>query len=281
MVIEMPDISVIIPVHNSERYLRECLNSIVNQTFSDIEIICVDDGSTDNSLDILHEYAAMDSRFIILKQKKSNAGTARNLGMSIARGRYLSFLDSDDFFSLTLFEDTVRKADETNADIVIYRFEKFNQRNHEYISCDYAFHSEYWNTEVFSFRDNPKKIFNCFNPTAWNKLFKRQFIQNNKLFFQDNKRTNDLYFTNTALVCARRITLLDKVLVFYRVGTSTNSQSTNHIAPLDFICALKELKKFLKAQKKFKLLRDSYFELVTSTVTYNVFNNNFFIVCKL
>lgn len=153
----MPDVSVIIPVYNSNRYLKECLDSIVNQTLSNIEIICVDDGSTDGSLDILHEYAAKDNRFVVLEQKNSGAGVARNLGMSIARGRYLSFLDSDDFFSLTLFEETVLRADTTNADIVVYRFVKFNQKNKEYISCDYAFHSEYWKPEVFSFRDNPKK----------------------------------------------------------------------------------------------------------------------------
>lgn len=272
---EMPDVSVIIPVYNSSRYLKECLDSIINQTLSNIEIICIDDGSTDDSLDILYEYAAKDNRVAVLEQKNSGAGVARNLGMSIARGRYLSFLDSDDFFSLTLFEDTVSKADATNADIVVYRFVKFNQKNKEYISCDYAFHSEYWKPEVFSFRNDPKKIFNCFNPTAWNKLFKREFIQSSKLFFQNNKRTNDLYFTNTALVCANRITLLDKVLVFYRVGMNTNSQATNHVAPLDFIIALKELKNFLKTQRLFIIVRDSYYELVTSTIIYNVLNNNF------
>ena len=97
-----PKVSVIIPVYNVEQYLRECLNSVIKQTLKEIEIICVDDGSTDNSLDILKEYAEKDHRITIITQKNLHAGVARNAGLSIAKGEYLSFLDSDDFFELNL-----------------------------------------------------------------------------------------------------------------------------------------------------------------------------------
>ena len=94
----MVKVSVIIPVYNVEPYLKQCMDSVVGQTLKDIEIICVDDGSTDNSLDILREYAAEDSRIQIIEQKNAGAGAARNNGMRYATGKYLSFLDSDDFF---------------------------------------------------------------------------------------------------------------------------------------------------------------------------------------
>ena len=93
-----PKVSVIIPVYNVEDYLRQCLDSVINQTLKDIEIICVDDGSTDKSLEILHEYEKKDSRITVLTQKNQYAGVARNVGMSVATGKYFVFLDSDDFF---------------------------------------------------------------------------------------------------------------------------------------------------------------------------------------
>lgn len=104
-------ISVIIPVYNVEKYLRECLDSVVNQTFKDIEIICVDDGSTDKSLEILQEYKRKDDRFVILQQRHSGAGAARNYGLKLAEGKYIQFLDSDDYFEPTLLEELYTRAE--------------------------------------------------------------------------------------------------------------------------------------------------------------------------
>ena len=98
----IPKISVIIPVYNSEQYLRECLDSIVNQSLYEIEIICVDDGSTDNSLNILKEFAVKDCRITVIKQENLYAGIARNAGIAIAKGEYISILYSDDWFELSM-----------------------------------------------------------------------------------------------------------------------------------------------------------------------------------
>ena len=100
----MPKVSVVLPVYNVENYLKECLDSLVEQTYKDIEIICVDDGSSDSSLKILKEYAVIDNRIIVLEQKNQGAAVARNFGLSVATGEYVSFLDSDDVFSLNLFQ---------------------------------------------------------------------------------------------------------------------------------------------------------------------------------
>ena len=100
----MISVSVIIPVFNAEKYLSQCLDSIVNQTLTNIEIICVDDGSTDTSFQILKEYEEKDSRVIVLSKSNAGAGTARNEGLKIAKGKYLSFLDADDFFERNMLE---------------------------------------------------------------------------------------------------------------------------------------------------------------------------------
>ena len=91
-------VSIIIPVYNTSKYLNQCLDSVVNQTLQEIEIICIDDGSTDDSLKILNEYKSKDDRFIILQQEYVGAGAARNYALNFARGKYIQFLDSDDYF---------------------------------------------------------------------------------------------------------------------------------------------------------------------------------------
>ena len=106
----MPKISVIVPVYNVEKYLRECLDSIVNQTLQDIEIICINDGSTDGSAVILEEYAAKDKRIKILNQENKGAGEARNAGINSAQGKYLAFIDGDDFYCTDFCEKMHNKA---------------------------------------------------------------------------------------------------------------------------------------------------------------------------
>lgn len=115
----MPKISIVIPVYNVEKYLRKCFDSILNQTFQDFEIICVDDGSTDKSLEILQEYKRKDDRFIILQQRHAGAGAARNHGIKLAEGKYIQFLDSDDYFEPNLLEEMYTRAEKSGAEITV------------------------------------------------------------------------------------------------------------------------------------------------------------------
>ena len=113
-----PKISVIIPIYNVEKYLRKCLDSIINQSFTDIEIICINDGSTDNCLQILKEYANKDNRIIIISQENQGPGPARNRGLEIAKGEYISFIDPDDWVSLNFYESLYGEAKKFDCDIV-------------------------------------------------------------------------------------------------------------------------------------------------------------------
>ena len=113
----MIKISVIIPVYNVEKYLRRCLDSVINQTFRDLEIICVNDGSTADSLHIFEEYKKQDDRIILLNQENMGQGNARNIGLKIARGEYIGFVDADDWIDLNFFEKLYEAAKKYDADV--------------------------------------------------------------------------------------------------------------------------------------------------------------------
>ena len=113
-----PKVSVIIPIFNVERYLSQCLDSVVNQTLKEIEIICVNDGSTDKSLDIIKEYASKDSRIVIIDKKNSGYGHSMNCGMDIAKGEYIGIIESDDYAELQMFEKLYNLANKKNLDVV-------------------------------------------------------------------------------------------------------------------------------------------------------------------
>ena len=215
----MPKISVIMPVYNVELYLRECLDSVRAQSFTDWECICVDDGSTDASPAILDEYAAKDSRFRVINCEHTNAGAARNAGLDIAQGEYLSFLDSDDVFAPQMLEVMAEVLDETSADIVSCRYKDFHAGD------DLAFltvplHPPY----SFKVINNPSDTVNIFTTWvswAWDKLFRRHFIDKAGLRFQEIASWNDLLFVNSALTLSTRTATMENIFVGHRKHKSS------------------------------------------------------------
>ena len=130
-------VSVIVPVYNVEKYLKDCLDSVVNQTLEDIEIICVNDGSTDNSLAILEEYAEKDSRIKIITQENKGLGGARNTGLYHANGEYISFIDSDDWIELNTFEELYNMSKNLDLDMLMFQMKVFNIETGEFIEDQY------------------------------------------------------------------------------------------------------------------------------------------------
>ncbi len=271
MINNIPIASVIMPVYNAEKYLHKCLDSLKEQTLKNIEIICVDDGSSDESLNILKQYANTDKRFVILKQQNSGAAAARNNGIAIAKGEYLIFLDSDDYFSTELLEKSLTQAQNFNADIVIFKALAFNTSSNKTrcLNDRISDYLQFYN-KTFSVKDMPDDIFNSFLIAPWNKLYSKKFIEQNNLYFQNLKRSNDLFFTTSALAKAERIILLDEVLTYYRTATKTNLQAGNAKTPFEFYKALKNLKEFLIEQNLYKLTQKSYIKLVLETSFYNI-----------
>lgn len=212
-----PKVSVVIPVYNVEGYLRQCLDSIVNQTLRDIEIVCVDDGSTDSSPAILADYAAKDPRVKVVTRKHTNAGAARNAGMAVATGEYLGFVDSDDWCDLALFEKAYAKAKAEDADLVAWGYCAVDVRT-----------GKTSEKRIPTGREPPLQPF-CYAP--WTRMAKRGFAERCKLRFQEIARANDVYFCAMANVLASSACVLSEALYFYRTGTGTNLQAGNAKTP--------------------------------------------------
>ncbi len=224
---QSPKVSVIIPVYNTEKYLHKCLDSVINQTLKDIEIICVDDGSTDGSLGILREYEKKDPRVRVFTQPNINAGAARNNGLSHAAGEYLSFLDADDFFEANMLEDAYCRAKDKNAEIVVFRCDHYFSETGEYKLVMWSVRPDLFPThDPFSGEDVTKDFFKAFTGWAWDKLILHTFVEENNLRFQEQRTTNDLFFSFYALAKSKRITFLDKVLVHHRTTLEESLQST-------------------------------------------------------
>lgn len=258
-----PKISVIIPVYNAEKYLRQCLDSVINQTLQDIEIICVDDGSTDNSLNILQEYKKNDSRLYIICQQNQYAGVARNNGMARAKGEYLLFLDADDFFELSMLEKLYRKITLYDADIVMCEANMYDSISKKFSPMSWVLEKMYLpRQDVFNSSDIPNHIFQLTVGVPWNILFKKSFIDKLGIKFLSTQRANDIYFIFVSLALANSITVIKEELVHYRINTGTNLQSAKEKSPTDFLQGLTGIKNQLIKHNKYLELKRSFINRV-------------------
>lgn len=216
------------PVFNAEKYLPESLKCVTEQTLTDIEIICVNDGSTDSSKEILEEFAANDPRIKIISQQNCGAGSARNRGMEIATGDYLSFLDADDIFNPDMLEKAYEKAEAESADIVIFQSLLLNQKTGEKKSADWALRMNMIpDGGVFKPEDISDHIFQFSNGWPWDKLFRKSFIEKNDLHFQNTHFFNDTYFVFSALAKAGKIAIVKEELACKRLNSGESQISLN------------------------------------------------------
>ncbi len=212
-------VSVVIPIYNMEKYLRQCLDTVCSQTLRDIEIICVDDGSTDTSLTLIEQYAQQDVRVRVISQARTGISAARNAGIRAARGEYLSILDADDFFHLDMLEHAYFRAKEMDADICIFMAEEYDESTGQTYPMDW-YPRRHWlpDKEIFSSLDIPESIFCITSGWAWDKLFKTEMIRHHNITFQNQRTTNDARFVFMAYALAERICLCEKAVAVHRVG---------------------------------------------------------------
>ncbi len=219
----MPKVSVIIPVYNVEKYLRQCLDSVINQTLQDIEIICINDGSTDGSAAILEEYANKDNRIKIITQENQGLSIARNNGMKIATGEYIAFVDSDDYIVIDSIENMYNNAIKTEAHIVVAKSFAFAEDNSEKTKKRTIKKNRYLNKNEFHgiynvTMDNYSYIISDCPCVAWSKLFSRKFLQDNNLKFIDkNIFHEDNGFWIKVCACFPKIMFITDLAVMYRI----------------------------------------------------------------
>ncbi len=232
----MVKVSVVIPVYNVESYLEDCLNSVLNQTLTDIEVICVNDGSSDRSLDILEKYAKTDERMKVISQKNAGHAAATNKGMTYATGEYLFLMDSDDIIEFNALELTYRKAKENNVDFVIFKAINYNNSKGEYYETKSYTMKEVYNRvkdNVFSYEDVKDLIFSM-SVTPWSKLYNRKFIVDHNIIFPEGLIFDDNIFFWEVLFNAEKIVFLNEFL-FIRRFYSTSSTNNGDLRFLDSI----------------------------------------------
>lgn len=229
----MPKVSIIIPFNNVENYIAQCLDSVLNQTLNDIELILINDASTDSSRKIVQKYAERDSRIKIIDiEERKGQGFARNRGIETAQGEYIGFVDSDDFVEKDMFELLYNSAKSNNTDISMCQVREYDDINENYITSDY-YSLEYLSSfgeNVFSAEDTKNQILDI-NVALWNKVYKREYLLNIGEKFPEGFIYEDLPFFFGTYLPAKRIQIVWKNLYSYRVNrkNSTMQQFNNKI----------------------------------------------------
>lgn len=224
----MTRISVIIPYKNVENYIEECLNTVTGQTLSDIEIICVNDASEDNSRKIVEKFALKDDRIIMLDtEKPSGQGSARNLALEVAKGEYIGFVDSDDWIDINMFENMYQKAKYHDSDIVMCAANVFDDFLQKVEPDDYYSLKplEKFGNDVFNAEMAKDEIFNI-NVVLWNKIYKKSFLDNIGEKFPNGYIYEDLPFFFGTFLKAQRVNVLWEHLYNYRINRRFSNIST-------------------------------------------------------
>lgn len=269
-------ISIIMPVYNCERFLDNTLSMLTEQSFSDFELIAIDDGSTDSSLTILKQWELNDPRIVVFSQKNQGAGAARNKGLSEAKGDYLLFLDSDDLFEPNLLERAFSTAIESNADIVIYGADFYYEDSATFKQVPWLSLDRLPNKEVFDFLEiNYPNRFRSTNGWTWDKLFKHSFVIKQDIRFQSLRTYNDMLFTYSLLALAERISVCHEILIHQRKNHKTSLSQTSHKSWWCVYEAVTELRKTLidrglysQLEKDFNNYIVHIFEFTLNSVLY-------------
>ena len=239
-------VSVIMAVYNGEKYLQQALNTLSSQTLKEIEIICVDDGSNDESLSLLKRHARSESKMHVLQNNKrtEGAGEARNIGIRAAKGEYLAFVDSDDFFSPEMLENSYKKAKELNVDVLMFDSWYFDEDQQVAYESTSPINDLFLpHLEVFKPKDNVNGIFRMTHGASWARLFRRSFITEKKITFFDSNFWEDACMVYTAICEAERIGVLHEKLMYYRYNHSRSQTSRRNRYALSGIKAMIELKR--------------------------------------
>ena len=212
----MAEISVILPAYNAIDYLDESLNSIINQSFRDLEIICVDDGSTDNTLELLNEYAKKDERIQVYSHENRGPGGATNTGLSKATGKYIYLMDADDILDLTALEEFYNIMEEKDVDMIIFPSILYYEDTETYEKDEYFSMSKIYEIvgdNVFNWRDIDDLIFKI-SVTPWSKLYKHEIIKKSRHFSRFDHSIVVIEYKNLKITTSleQAMAILDKIL---------------------------------------------------------------------
>lgn len=221
----MAAISIIIPVYNTEKFLKQCLDSVINQTFTDIEIICVNDASTDGSLEILKTYEENDHRIKVINNEKNiGLGLTRNRGFEIASGEYIHFFDSDDWLKLDAYEKLYKFLSSYDVDYIEFNFQEYNQKKKKCITKSKE--DLPYLTEIFLPKDNINLYDN--SECVAKRIFKKDFLIKHNILFTDIRRFEDTPYWIDCIYNSYKILLVNEELFFYRIENAASLMGTRY-----------------------------------------------------
>lgn len=266
----MMKISVIVPVYNVEKYIDKCLNSLKNQTLKDIEFIIVNDGSTDNSQKIIDKYVKIDNRFKSIKQKNGGQGSARNIGIEIARGEYIAFVDSDDYISEKMFEQMYLSAKTNNSDVVICGDYCVNVNGK-------VLRKELLNLNGKVLNKNQMVDVLFDKMAVWNKIYKKTFFNILNVKFREKKWYEDFDFSMKILLSTDKIYVLNECLYYYLQREGSTMNNNNIKKNLEIFEAFDEILSFMK---KKSLYDDNICEIEFIALLHIYLATNVRIICS-
>ena len=242
----MAEVSIIVPVYQVEKYIRQCVDSILAQTFTDFELILVDDGSKDQSGKICDEYARMDTRVKVIHKENGGAADTRNRGVNQAVGNYVMFVDSDDYLAPTMLECLYRNILNENADIAACNYLYFFENDRKKDFATNVQSEVLTGTEIFYYRKNERNY--GFWTVVWNKLMKRETV--GKVRFRSGKYYEDEFWANEIYQMDIKIVTIPECLYYYRQHENSTMRQKKIARSLDLIEAYQErIYIYLKEQK--------------------------------
>ncbi|MGS0746161.1 glycosyltransferase [Syntrophomonas erecta subsp. sporosyntropha] len=270
-------VSVIIPVYNAEQYLEECLNSIINQTLKDIQIIAVNDGSTDKSLDILNKYKLKDSRINVISIENSKQGKCRNLAMDIAMGKYIYFIDSDDYIKEDALEILLEEIEKDKIEILIFNGRSFYDKLNRFSKHKYFQVNEDYINRTMTGLEFAEKGISFVSPCM--KLYRRDFLITNGIRFAEGVYGEDDIFWYKCCLASTKIKYIDKILYFRRIRSNSVMMNKNKSTILNRLDNVTEINKLLNCHQKDQMiyfynnLSKSALDLMKDIIKFKVNNN--------
>ena len=258
----IPKVSVILPVYNAEKYITKCLDSLKNQTLNDIEIICINNGSKDNSLNILNNYADLDKRFKIINQGDLGQGIAKNTGLKAAQGEYISFIKPDTWANPSMLEYLYTIAKKNDNDFVVTEFNTFTEDNNlvktNIIKKNTTSKIKLKNGSSFNWKDIQPSELTALGPTVWNKMYKKAFLDENNIRFGTQIAGEDIQFNVMTIFNAKNIGYSDKPLCNYTLSKDSTASKINNLEVFDIYKNVLRIVKNLGVQNQILPELDEY-----------------------
>ncbi len=266
-------VSVIMPIYNAGEYLGRAIRDVLRQTLSDIELICVDDGSTDNSSFIIDSFKKKDSRILSVRQSNAGPSVARNRGLEMARGKYIIFLDADDMYEPTLLESLYQVAERDSLDVAVAKFDIYNESTDSYIIQAEEPHASIFACgKVTSKNEHPDYIFSSTTGYVWNKLILASFLSDKKITFDPDLYVfEDVHFVCSVMALAERVERIDDIFIHHRVYSEQSRATLFRKYYGQVPVVYKKIRDFLKRQGMYIPLKKGFLNFSTDRC-FKIFN---------